>query len=141
MNFKLAYKDKNQIKELITFLKGKGYKNTYELDDGNIDHMRIPAINVDSDNKIIRSESSTIMCCWCSYNRKPLYIDEFINLYQRIVVNKDYDYYHYLTKKNYLDSSRHSGRLVSIDEMKYIKDNPKINRIITLIKETDDLKC
>ncbi len=97
----LAYRSFDQVKVIVEFLKEKGFHISEYLLNHIDDKRYIPALIVDVDKNELRTTSGTIMACWCSSNRKPLYIDEFIPLYERLIVKKDYKYYNHIVRINY----------------------------------------
>ena len=49
------------------------------------------------------------MACFSNGKRKPLYVEEVIENYDRLILNKDYDYYEKLIKEKSLDKDRPIG--------------------------------
>ena len=44
---------------------------------------------IDVEEKSVRTTNITCMARWCDFKRKPLSVDQFINNYDRLVVEKD----------------------------------------------------
>ena len=137
MNIPLAIKQLDDVQLLITFLKEKDYKIDNYLINHTNDRRYLKAIWVDIDKRYVYPcDSSTIMACWCSSKRKLLFINEFIELYPRIVINKDYAFYEYLIHQNYFDNNRPGGVVLSIESARAIKNNKRLIELISMIDES-----
>ena len=131
----LAYREISEVKTLSNFLSLKGFSTSDYLLKHIDDNRYVPAVILYVDKKILDATSITIMACWCNSNRKPLYIHEFIELFQNIVVDGDYEYYEFLTHKNYFDKARPGGQVLSLEEAKTI-ENQRVKELIKMIEDT-----
>lgn len=95
----LKHENLDELKKVIKFLKDKGYKILHGLNNlKEGDH--IVAAVIDIEEKSVRTTNITCMARWCDFKRKPLSVDHFINNYDRLVVEKDEEFYNTLIEIN-----------------------------------------
>ena len=95
----LRYETVDEIRELVKFLKEKGYKILHGLDNlKEGDH--VVAVVIDIEDKDVHTTNITCMARWCDFKRKPLSINQFIENYDRLVVEKDEEFYNSLIAIN-----------------------------------------
>lgn len=92
-----SWKEVAQFAKLLISL---GYKDTDDLERVRDMFFSPFGILIDTDCKSFTSCSSgTIMACMCSANRRnPLTIDDFIEHYEKIIINHDFVYHNLLYK-------------------------------------------
>ena len=119
----LAYHDEDEIKELVNFLEPKGYEILHGLND--VDSLKYPvvAVAVDTEEKTVSQSTVTSMAFWCMNKYRPLFIDEFIKHYERIVDNQDVDFYNQLLEEYMNDKDRPIAELFVFDDEKPAKPN------------------
>ena len=95
----LRHKTFDEIRELVKFLKEKGYKILHGLDNLKEDD-RVVAVVIDVEDKNVHTTNITCMARWCDFKRKPLSVNQFIKNYDRLVVEKDEEFYNALIEVN-----------------------------------------
>ena len=115
MQYVLSYKNKNSLFNFLTRLKNDGYSLHHGLDDCYKITERIIGICVDFENKTVFQLNVTCMACWCDNKRKPLYVEEINDNYERLISNKDYSFYNELVEKHSKDRNRSSGMILKLD--------------------------
>ena len=84
---------KEKYGTLLRFMKDKGY----EISDGLSqlsDYSDVLVVTVDNLNKDVHISGPTAMMCWSVGGKQPMNVDEYLDNYERIVVNHDIDYYY-----------------------------------------------
>ena len=81
---------------LIEFLKEKNYNITYSLHNiKNDDH--IVAIIIDLELEDVWESNVTCMAAWCrNGTRRPLKVQEFVENYDELVINNNFNKYYEL---------------------------------------------
>lgn len=82
---------------LNEFLQSKGYKSNFRL---SLDSKKSVTFYIDNMEKKYFSPGVTAMAAWCSGKRYPLSIDQYIDNYERFMIDNDIDYYHQLIEDN-----------------------------------------
>ena len=100
----LVYESKDDLKEVIKICKKLDYKILHGLDDIDSIKEHIVAIVLDTEEKKVFQSNITCMACWCSFSRKPrkpLYAHQFVENYERLLIEKDVDYYNKMIRRNF----------------------------------------
>ena len=117
MQYALAYKTIDAIRELVELLKKEGYRILHGLENIK-DDKDIIGVCVDLDKKIFFHANTTCMAWWCTYYQaKPLYVEELIEYFDKLIIKKDFDFYKKLLKKTKNDPSRPEGVIISIRKL------------------------
>lgn len=95
----LEHQSLEELKELVSFLKEKGYKIMHGLDNIN-DYNHIVAVVVYNEDNTLCKSNITCMANWCNFKRKPLTIQQFFKYYDRLIVEKDEEFYNTLIENN-----------------------------------------
>lgn len=103
MQYILSYKSLEGIKLLSDKLKDNGYEIYSGLDAPESISNKIIGICVDLYNKVVYQLNVACMACFSNGKRKPLYVEEVIENYDRLILDKDYDYYVKLIKEKSVD--------------------------------------
>lgn len=103
----VVYENHEDLRKLITFLKGKGYS-------GNAGTEARKALYLLIEEKEYFEPSITTMACWCSGKRYPLGVDEFIEHYDRIVVDHDHDFYSRIVTAKCMEDPKRKANKVAI---------------------------
>lgn len=109
MQYILSYKSLEGIKLFCTKLKEIGYEIYTGLDAPESISNKVIGICVDLDNKVVYQLNVTCMACFSNGKRKPLYVEETIKYFDRLILDKDYEYYEKLIKEKSLDKDRPFG--------------------------------
>jgi len=109
MQYTLAYKKKDSINELVQRLKRDGFEIYHFLDDVYKIKEHIIGICIDLKDKVVFQLNTTCMAAWSGGKRRPLYVEEIIDNYDRLIIGKDFDYYKLLVNKYSNDTSRPIG--------------------------------
>ena len=81
------------------------------------------------------------MACMCSSRRrKPLYISDLLEHFDKIITNHDFVYHNLLLLKITSDKSRFEPQMLSLKEAERIKGNPELEKLIKMIKEAEKNK-
>ncbi|MCQ2814835.1 MAG: hypothetical protein MJ227_00865 [Bacilli bacterium] len=100
----LVYKSKDDLKAVITICKKLNYKIMHCLDDIDSIKEHIVAIVLDTEYKEVFQSNVTCMACWCSSSkepRKPLYADQFVENYEKLLIEKDDKFYNKMIRRNF----------------------------------------
>ena len=113
MQYVLAIKTIQGVRNLMTLLKEEGFGILQGLDDIS-DGERIIGVCVDlKDRKCFRL-NVTCMAAWCGGTRKPLYAEEMIDNYERLIVKKDTLFYLQLIEEKSKEHDRPFGVLLKM---------------------------
>lgn len=129
----IAYKKPEEASRLAAFLLEKGFKG----EPNPISPIDVIVVRV-GQKSFDASDSITCIACWCGGKRKPLYVEEFIDDYERIVVQGDVDFYEQLVRLNNLDEKRPGGGILSADEAKRIKGDKRLQELIEMVEESQE---
>ena len=76
------------------------------------------------------------MACMCnSRRRKPLYISDLFEHFEKVITNYDFVYHNLLLLKITSDKSRFKPQVLSLKEAKKIRGNPELEKLINMVKE------
>ena len=101
----LKHQSLDELKELVSFLKSKGYKIIHGLN--NIDECdHIIAVMINTDEKTLTKSNVTCMACWCDCKRHPLTIKQFFRYYDRLMIKKDEVFYNMLIESNIIGGKK-----------------------------------
>ena len=95
----LRYETFDEIRELVKFLKEKGYKILHGLDNLK-EGSHVVAVIIDDEDKTLSTTNITCMARWCSWGKKPLSIKEFFKFYDILIIRKDIEFYYFLIQSN-----------------------------------------
>ena len=109
MQYVLAYKSIEGIKELVDRLMEDGYHIFHGLNHINELKDKVIGICVDMDTKNVFQLNITCMASWCGGYRKPLYVEEVLKNYDTLIVKKDFNLYDSLIIEGSKDKDRPSG--------------------------------
>lgn len=136
--FPLRYDKVEDIKELAVFLEKKGYEILHGLSEPEKLKEHIVALVVDSDDKTLFQSNVTCMAAWSNFKRTPISVKQFISLYERIVVNKDYEHYEQLIDiRNNPNGPR--GGLISPKEA-LNSSNERVQELLKMISNIKEEK-
>ena len=130
-------KNSEEIEYLAKRLISFGYIDKDDLANSN-KHSYIPKfIVIEPNKKIFRDGGGiTILSCMCSSRKiKPLYVNDVLEHFDKIIVNYDFVYLHFLLFKINLDRSRETPRLLSLEEARKIKGNKRVKDLINMVEE------
>lgn len=138
-NIPLRYKKLKDIEKLTKVLSDFGYT----IEDSLLDITKLDkkplALTIDTEKrKLSITQSVTIMACWCNGGLSPLYINEFLDNFHRLMINKDEELYNKLiiNKKTIVEE----GILKDIKLSKYIKIPKNVTIIAGYIFNKEDIK-
>lgn len=120
-------------KRLISF----GYIDKDDLANSN-KHSYIPKfILIEPNKKIFRDGGGiTILSCICSSRKiKPLYVNDLLEHFEKIIVNYDFVYLRLLLLKINLDKTRETPQLLNLEEARKIKGNKRVIDLINMVEE------
>ena len=133
----LAFKTREEVETLAKKLVSLKYKDTNDLANCTKHEYPPVAVIVEPNKKAFRAGGGiTIMACMCSSRRrKPLYISDLLEHFDKIIVNHDFVYHNLLLLKITSDKSRFKPQVLSLKEAEKIKDDPELEKLINMIKE------
>ena len=130
-------KNADEIEHLAKKLISLGYINKDDLANSN-KHSCIPKFILIEPNKKIFKDGGgiTILSCMCSSRKiKPLYVNDLLEHFDKIIVNYDFVYLHLLLLKVNLDKSRTAPQLLNLEEARKTKGNKMIADFINMVEE------
>ena len=113
-----------EIDTLVKLLKDRGYKIYHNLE--NVSNFKRMPIGLCIDNgfdntnggKCVFQANATGMACYCNWSkRKPLYVKEVIDNFNKLIDELDIEFYNKLLDEGLKDTKRPSGFIVSIDNL------------------------
>ena len=91
---------KEKYESLIKFMKDKGYEISKGLSQLK-EYSDVLVVTVDNLNREVHISGPTSMMLWSVESRCPMNVDEYLDNYERIVVDCDIDYYYdFITSKS-----------------------------------------
>ena len=114
MQYMLSKKSNQGIRELMDLLKLEGYQ-VYEGLDTLKDDDHIIGICVDLDDRIVFPVNASIMAAWSGGKRRPLYVEEVISNFDRLIKQQDISYYEHLSLLASNDHKRPFGMLIALE--------------------------
>lgn len=130
-------KNADEIEYLAKRLISLGYIDKDDLANSN-KHSYIPKfILIEPNKKIFRDGGGiTILSCICSSRKiKPLYVNDLLEHFDKIIVNYDFVYLRLLLLKINLDRTRKTPQLLSLEEARKIKGNKRARNLINMVEE------
>lgn len=132
----LAFHTLDEVEILAKRLIDIGYK---DLDDlANCKKHKYPpiAIIIEPPKKLFRDgPNRTIMACMCqSRKRKPLYVNELLNHFDKIITNFDIVFYNRLLLEITNDKTRDMPTILTLEEAERIKNNPSLAKLVEMVK-------
>ena len=115
MQYVLTYKTYKAIDALITKLKNDNFSIYHGLDNVMNLKDKIIGLCIDLDAKTVFQLNVTCMACWCDGYRKPLYVEEIIDEYDKLILQNDYRLYEQLVIEKSKERNRPSGMLLRIN--------------------------
>ena len=113
MQYMLSKKSNSSVRELIALLAKEGYQ-VY----GGLDHIKdddhVIGICVDLDDRIVFPVNASIMAAWSGGKRRPLYVEDVILNFERIIQKQDTSFYEELVQIASKDSKRPIGLFMTI---------------------------
>lgn len=133
----LAYKNVNEVEELAKKLVGLGYKDKDDLCNAAKHEYPPVAVIVEPHKKIIREGGGiTVMACMCSSRRrKPLYIKDFLNNFEKIIEENDFVFHNLLLLKITNNSKRSKAGVYSLEKDKQIKNNNRLRELVKMVEK------
>lgn len=133
----IAFKTREEVDTLAKKLISLKYKDTDDL--ANCTKHKYPpvAVIVEPNKKTIRAGGGiTVMACICgSRRRKPLYVSDLLEHFDKIITDHDFVYHNLLLLKITSDKSRFKPQVLSLKEAEKIKGNPELEKLINMVKE------
>ena len=133
----LAFKTREEVETLAKKFVSLKYKDTDDL--ANCTKHKYPpvAVIVEPNKKAFRAGGGiTVMACMCnSRRRKPLYISDLLEHFEKVITNYDFVYHNLLLLKITSDKSRFKPQVLSLKEAEKIKGNPELEKLIKMVKE------
>lgn len=133
----LAFKTKEEVETLAKKLVSLGFKDIGDF--VNCTKHKYPpiAVIVEPNKKEFRAGGGiTVMACMCSSRRrKPLFISDLLENFDKIITNHDFVYHNLLLLKITQDKSRFKPQILSLKEAEKIKNDPELEKLIDMIKE------
>lgn len=130
-------KNADEIECLAKRLISLGYIDKDDLTNSS-KHSYIPKfILIEPNKKIFRDGGGiTILSCICSSRKiKPLYVNDVLEHFDKVIVNYDFAYLRLLLLKINLDKSREMPQLLSLEEARKIKGNKRIKDLINMVEK------
>lgn len=133
----LAFKTREEVEVLSNKLVSIGYKDKDDLIHCTKHKYPPVAVMIEIKNKTFRAGGGiTIMACMCSSRkRKPLYISDLLNHFEKIIIHHDFVYHNLLLIDITKDKSRFTPQILSLKEAKKLKDNSKLQVLIDMVKK------
>ena len=113
MQYVLAKKTIKGVRNLMTLLREEGFGILQGLDNIS-DDERIIGICVDLKDKKCFRLNITCMAAWCGGTRKPLYAEEAVDNFERLIVKKDTQLYLQLIEEKSKEYDRPFGVLLKM---------------------------
>ena len=92
MQYNAAISSVDELKTLTRLLR----KNGFDVMKGLPEYYRkkkIVGICIDPDKKSVSRVNSMIMACLCSVKRNPVYYEDIMDNYDRLIKEKNFGYY------------------------------------------------
>ena len=133
----LAFKTSEEVETLAKKLASLKYKDMNDLANCTKHNYPPVAVIVEPNKRLFESGGGrTVMACMCSSRkRKPLYISDLLEHFDKIITNHDFVYHNLLLLKITSDKSRFKPQVLSLKEAERIKDDPELEKLIKMIKE------
>ncbi|MBO5578117.1 MAG: hypothetical protein J5955_03320 [Bacilli bacterium] len=133
----LAFKTREEVEVLANKLVSLKYKDKDDLINCTKHKYPPVAVIVESNKKTFRAGGGiTVMACLCnSRRRKPLYISDLLEHFDKIIVNHDFVYHNLLLLKVTSDKSRFKPQILSLKEAEKIKNNSELKKLIDMVKK------
>ena len=114
MQYMLSKKSNSSVRELMALLAKEGYQ-VYEGLDHIKDDDHVIGICVDLDDLIVFSVNASIMAAWSGGKRRPLYVEEVISNFDRLIKQQDISYYEHLSLLASNDHKQPFGMLIALE--------------------------
>ena len=133
----LAFKTREEVETLSKKLVSLKYKDTDDLVNCTKHKYPPVAVIVEPNKKAFRTGGGiTVMACMCnSRRRKPLYVSDLLEHFDKVITNHDFVYHNLLLLKITSDKSRLKPQVLSLKEAEKIKGNPELEKLINMVKE------
>lgn len=130
-------KTREEVEVLANKLVSLKYKDKDDLINCTKHKYPPVAVIVESNKKTFRAGGGiTVMACLCnSRRRKPLYISDLLEHFDKIIVNHDFVYHNLLLLKVTSDKSRFKPQILSLKEAEKIKNNSELKKLIDMVKK------
>ena len=115
MQYVLAYKSYKGINTFVKKLRDDGFSIHHGLDNIIGLKDKIVGLCIDLDDKTVFQLNVTCMACWCDGYRKPLYVEEVIDEYDKLILLNDFCLYEQLVNEKSKERDRPSGILLRIN--------------------------
>lgn len=137
-----AFKAREEVEALAKKLVSLNYKDTDDLVNCTKHEYPPVAVIVEPNNKTFRAGGGiTVMACMCnSRRRKPLYISDLLEHFDKIIVNHYFVYHNLLLLKITSDKSRFKPQVPLLKEAEKIKGNSELEKLINMVKGATDTK-
>ena len=134
----LAFKTRDEVEHLAKKLISMGYSDKDNLVNCTKHKYPPVAVIVEPNKKSFRAGGGiTIMACMCSSRRrKPLYISDLLNHFDKIIVHHDFVYHNLLLLDITSNKKRFAPQIMSFEEAEKIDDNPELKKLIKMIKDS-----
>ena len=113
MQYMLSKKSNSSVRELMALLAKEGYQ-VYEGLDRIKDEDHVIGICVDLDDHIVFPVNASIMAAWSAGKRRPLFVEDVITYFDRLIKQQDVSFYEGLMEMISTDHSRPIGMLIKL---------------------------
>lgn len=114
MQYVLSYKSYQGIDKLVKKLSFDGFSLFHGLENVYSLKEKIIGICIDFDSKVVFQLGITSMAFWSNSKRRPLYVEEIIKDYDRLITKRDFSYYNQLVDDSFNDKDRPIGKVLRL---------------------------
>lgn len=119
MQYTLVIKEFRKFQEMISLLSEHGYAIRWGLDHAK-KKDRIIGICIDVKTKDVYPLNVTFMVCWSKGKYRPLYCEEILGNFEKLIFKEDYDFYLKLVEEASKDDKRPIGYLFGPNQLQEI---------------------
>ncbi len=133
----LAFKTSEEVETLAKKLISLNYIDKDDLINCSKRDYPPVAVIIEPNKKIFRSSGGiTVMASMCSSRgRKPLYISDLLEHFNKIIIDHDFVYHNLLLLKITSDKNRFDPQILSLKEAEKIKNNVEVKKLVDMVKE------
>ena len=138
----LAFKNVDEVEKLAKKMVDLGYKDNDDLCNATKHKYPPIAVIIEPYKKIIRAGGGiTVMACMCSSRRrKPLYIQDFLDNFDKIIIENDFVFHNLLLLKITNNKQRPKVGLYTLEEAKHIKNDARLKELIDMVEKSGGKK-
>ena len=138
----LAFKSVDEVEKLANKMVGFGYEDKDGLCNATKREYPPIAVIIEPGKKIIRAGGGiTVMACMCSSRRrKPLYIQDLLDNFDKIIIENDFVFHNLLLLKITNNKKRPKVGLYTLEEAKHIKNDARLKELIELVEKSGGKK-